>query len=173
MLLTSRRRTGRRKTITMKSRSVAGAGSAMEPLVISGDTSARRKVSYDSGGETDREDSRIDQRRCGDRGARRGQAGCRRARVISLTDRKTTLRYQTLVRHRLDLIQMLERNMGEVIRFIPKAEIERARLIREARALYDSIFPPADPASELRDETSASDTISGGNAYRSDGGLLS
>jgi len=68
---------------------------------------------------------------------------------------------------------MLERNMGEVIRFIPKAEIERARLIREARALYDSIFPPADPASELRDETSASDTISGGNAYRSDGGLLS
>ena len=36
-----------------KSRSVAGAGSAMEPLVISGDTSARRKVSYDSGGETD------------------------------------------------------------------------------------------------------------------------
>jgi hypothetical protein len=34
--------------------------------------------------------------------------------------------------------------MGEVIRFVPKSERERARLIREARAIYDSIFPPAD-----------------------------
>jgi len=34
--------------------------------------------------------------------------------------------------------------MGEVIRFVPKAELERARLIREARAIYDSIFPPND-----------------------------
>jgi hypothetical protein len=33
--------------------------------------------------------------------------------------------------------------MGEVIRFVPKSERERARLIREARAIYDSIFPPA------------------------------
>ena len=62
-------------------------------------------------------------------------------------------------------------NMGEVIQFIPKSELERIRLIRQARALYDSIFPPADPASELRDKTSATDAISGGNAYRSDGGL--
>jgi hypothetical protein len=31
--------------------------------------------------------------------------------------------------------------MGEVIRFVPKAERERARLIRQARAIYDSIFP--------------------------------
>ncbi len=38
--------------------------------------------------------------------------------------------------------------MGEVIRFIPKSELERARLVREARAIYDSIFPPADPVSE-------------------------
>lgn len=38
--------------------------------------------------------------------------------------------------------------MGEVIRFIPKSERERARLIREARAIYDSIFPPADSVSE-------------------------
>ena len=36
-------------------------------------------------------------------------------------------------------------SMGEVIRFVPKAELERARLIREARAIYDSIFPPAAP----------------------------
>jgi hypothetical protein len=31
--------------------------------------------------------------------------------------------------------------MGEVVRFIPKSELERARLIREARAIYESIFP--------------------------------
>jgi hypothetical protein len=31
--------------------------------------------------------------------------------------------------------------MGEVIQFIPKSELERARLIREARAMYESIFP--------------------------------
>lgn len=38
--------------------------------------------------------------------------------------------------------------MGEVIRFVSKSERERARLIEEARAIYDSIFPPADPANE-------------------------
>jgi hypothetical protein len=36
--------------------------------------------------------------------------------------------------------------MGEVIRFVPKSERERDRLIREARAIYDSVFPPADLA---------------------------
>jgi len=41
--------------------------------------------------------------------------------------------------------------MGEVIRFIPKSELERARLIREARAIYDSIFPPAE-SGERRNE---------------------
>jgi hypothetical protein len=35
-------------------------------------------------------------------------------------------------------------HVGDVVRFIPKSELERARLIREARAIYDSIFPPAD-----------------------------
>ncbi|MET4804468.1 hypothetical protein [Bradyrhizobium sp. LB11.1] len=35
--------------------------------------------------------------------------------------------------------------MGEIVRFIPKSELERARLIREARAIYDSIFPSAAP----------------------------
>lgn len=34
--------------------------------------------------------------------------------------------------------------MGEVIQFIPKAERERLRLIREARANYESIFPSPD-----------------------------
>jgi hypothetical protein len=41
--------------------------------------------------------------------------------------------------------------MGEVIRFIPKSELERARLVREARAIYESIFPPAASISEQRD----------------------
>jgi hypothetical protein len=41
--------------------------------------------------------------------------------------------------------------MGEVVRFVPRSEIERARLIREARAIYDSIFPPVDAASGRRD----------------------
>jgi hypothetical protein len=31
--------------------------------------------------------------------------------------------------------------MGEIVRFLPKSELERARLIREARATYESIFP--------------------------------
>jgi hypothetical protein len=31
--------------------------------------------------------------------------------------------------------------MGEVVRFIPRSELERARFIREARAIYESIFP--------------------------------
>jgi hypothetical protein len=41
--------------------------------------------------------------------------------------------------------------MGEVIRFVPKSELERARLIREARAMYESIFPPAAAIGEARD----------------------
>ena len=41
--------------------------------------------------------------------------------------------------------------MGEIIRFVPRSELERARLIREARAIYDSIFPPADSATQQRE----------------------
>jgi hypothetical protein len=40
--------------------------------------------------------------------------------------------------------------MGEVIRFVSKAERERERLIAEARARYDSIFP-SDPANAAND----------------------
>jgi hypothetical protein len=61
--------------------------------------------------------------------------------------------------------------MGEVIRFVPKSERERARLVREARAIYDSIFPPADPVGERQDKTPISRSVSGAN--RSDAGLLS
>ena len=49
-------------------------------------------------------------------------------------------------------------NMGEVVRFVPKSERERVRLIREARAIYDSIFPPADPGQrEAEPRTGKSD----------------
>jgi hypothetical protein len=41
--------------------------------------------------------------------------------------------------------------MGEVIRFIPKSELERVRLVREARAIYERIFPPSVPIGEERD----------------------
>ncbi|WP_164937470.1 hypothetical protein [Bradyrhizobium guangxiense] len=43
--------------------------------------------------------------------------------------------------------------MGEVIRFVSRSERERVRLIQEARAIYDSIFPPADPANDGQDRT--------------------
>jgi hypothetical protein len=61
--------------------------------------------------------------------------------------------------------------MGEVIRFIPKAERERARLIRAARAMYDSIFPPADREGKQGDRAPAGHTAGGANAHRSDGVL--
>jgi hypothetical protein len=41
--------------------------------------------------------------------------------------------------------------MDEFFRFISKSERERVRLKREARAIYDSVFPPADPVSEEQD----------------------
>ena len=41
--------------------------------------------------------------------------------------------------------------MGDIVRFVPKSELERARLIREARAIYDSIFPPSDPVRDERE----------------------
>jgi hypothetical protein len=63
--------------------------------------------------------------------------------------------------------------MGDVIKFIPKSERERVRLLREARAIYDSIFPPADPLSDQQNKQPVSHTVSGANAYRSDGVLLS
>ena len=63
--------------------------------------------------------------------------------------------------------------MDEVFRFVPKSERERARLIREARAIYDSVFPPADPVSERQNKAPVSHTVSGANAYRSDGVVLS
>ena len=51
--------------------------------------------------------------------------------------------------------------MGEVIRFVPKSERERARLIRKARAIYDGIFPPAHPVGEQQDKVPVSHTVTG------------
>jgi len=31
--------------------------------------------------------------------------------------------------------------MGDIVKFVSKSDLERARLIREARAIYESIFP--------------------------------
>jgi hypothetical protein len=44
--------------------------------------------------------------------------------------------------------------MDEIVGFVPKSELERLRLIREARAIYDSIFPPTDAIGERPDERS-------------------
>ncbi|MEY9223983.1 hypothetical protein [Bradyrhizobium ottawaense] len=40
--------------------------------------------------------------------------------------------------------------MTNVVRFASKSELERQRLIREARAIYDSIFPPDAPCRRRR-----------------------
>ena len=41
----------------------------------------------------------------------------------------------------------LGEQMGEVVQFIPKRDLDRARLIQEARAIYERIFPTEGPAS--------------------------
>lgn len=64
------------------------------------------------------------------------------------------------------LIQDLERTMGEVIRFIPKSERERIRLIREARAIYESIFPSTNAVGGQRHKTSTSRAAGDSNALR-------
>jgi len=44
--------------------------------------------------------------------------------------------------------------MGQIIQFVSKSERERLRLIQEARAIYDSIFP-SDPAGAQQDKAAA------------------
>ena len=60
--------------------------------------------------------------------------------------------------------------MGELVHFIPKSEREWARLIREARAIYNSIFPPADPVDEHK--ASIGRSVSGAHAGGRDEVLL-
>jgi hypothetical protein len=62
--------------------------------------------------------------------------------------------------------------MGEVIRFIAKSERERARLIREARAIYDSIFSPSNAVSEQPDTAPAGHAVSGAMPSQRRGSLM-
>jgi hypothetical protein len=59
--------------------------------------------------------------------------------------------------------------MGEVIRFVSKSERERIRLILEARAIYDSVFPSAAPVNEQSDKAPEAHAIRAANPDRSDG----
>jgi hypothetical protein len=63
--------------------------------------------------------------------------------------------------------------MGEVVQFVSRSERERARLIREARAIYDSIFPSADAVGVRRDGAAIGQDASGANVRRSDRSNLS
>lgn len=58
--------------------------------------------------------------------------------------------------------------MDDVIEFTPKSERERRHLIREAREIYDSIFPSRDPVSEPQDRILASHSVHGASGYRRD-----
>ncbi len=51
--------------------------------------------------------------------------------------------------------------MGQIAGFVSKSELERLRLIREARAIYDSIFPPTDVIGEQFDERAAKSDATG------------
>ena len=61
--------------------------------------------------------------------------------------------------------------MGEVIQFIPKAERERIQLIREARAMYESVFPPADFVNEQRNKTPITQSVNGTHVRHGDKAL--
>jgi hypothetical protein len=49
--------------------------------------------------------------------------------------------------------------MGEIAGFVPKSELERVRLIGEARAIYDSIFPPTDAVGGRTDDRAGKSDI--------------
>ena len=57
---------------------------------------------------------------------------------------------------------------GEIIWFVSRSERERARLIREARAMYDHVFPASDSVNEPRDKTLTTLTVNGANAHHGD-----
>jgi len=62
--------------------------------------------------------------------------------------------------------------MGEVIRFVSKSDRERARLVQEARAIYESIFPPTEPVREPQ-KVAISHSVGGANSHRSGVGSMS
>lgn len=58
--------------------------------------------------------------------------------------------------------------MGEIIRPVSKSEREHILLIQKARAICDSVFPPADPIGEQRDKGPQLLGPSGANAQFSE-----
>jgi hypothetical protein len=58
-------------------------------------------------------------------------------------------------------------SMGEIVRFVSRSERERARLVREARAIYDGIFPPTDlPKARGEEEPSGQQAAGPGRGDR-------
>lgn len=51
--------------------------------------------------------------------------------------------------------------MGEIVGLVTKSELERLRLIREARAIYDSIFPPTEAVGERPQDRSGKGDATG------------
>ena len=64
-----------------------------------------------------------------------------------------------------------EAKMGEVVRFVSKAERERLRLIREARAMYDSVFPSSPSINAQRDNTTIAQTVNGSDVRHGENSL--
>ena len=59
--------------------------------------------------------------------------------------------------------------MEEFFRFIQKSERERNRLTQEARAIYDSVFPPVALISAQSNKAPVGHAISGVDGDRNDG----
>jgi hypothetical protein len=64
-----------------------------------------------------------------------------------------------------------EANMGEVVRFVSRAERERLHLIREARAMYDSVFPSSQSINAQRDKTTIAQAVNGLDVRHGDNSL--
>ena len=47
-----------------------------------------------------------------------------------------------------------ERVLSEIAQFVSKADLERAQLIEEARAMYESIFPQVKPVGQPKPQES-------------------
>jgi len=61
--------------------------------------------------------------------------------------------------------------MGEVVRFVSKAERERLHLIREARAMYDSVFLSPQSINAQRGKTTIAQTVNGVDVRHGDNSL--
>ena len=55
--------------------------------------------------------------------------------------------------------------MGEVVQFIPKRDLDRARLIQEARAIYEGIFPTEKGPASLQRGPNSTQTMLTSNPH--------